>query len=186
MSAHRALDAARAAGMQVHVDGKDLTILVTGEPVPDVIDMLRRHKLSIVALLQQDLRQKRLLHLVQPWDADDWRAYFEERAAIVEFDGGVPRAEAEARAFDGCVAEWLLRNPIHSPPDQCLECGMAARADNPLLAIGVVGAGEAWLHCDCVRSWHSARMTAAVTALNAMNITAPARGGDTTDLPLPT
>ncbi len=148
--------------------------------------MLRRNKHSILALLQQDLRQKRLMHLVQPWDADDWRAYFDERAAIAEFDGGLPRVEAEARAFGCCVAEWLLRNPIHSSPDRCLECEKPAKADDPLLPIGVVGAGEVWLHCDCVPGWHSARKAAAVAALNAMSITAPTGGGDTTDLALPT
>jgi hypothetical protein len=173
VSAYRALDAARAAGMLVQVDGKDLTILVTGEPTPDVIDMLRRNKLSIVALLQQELRQKRLLHLVQPWDADDWRAFFAERTAIAEFDGGLLRAEAEARAFHCCVAEWLLSNPIDSSPDRCLGCGKAEKTDDPLLAIGVVGAGQAWLHRDCVRAWHSARIAAAITALSAMNIATP-------------
>ena len=92
---------------QVQVDGKDLILSAASEPPPDVIDMLRRHKHSIVALLQQDLRQKRLLHLVQPWDPDDWRAYFDERAAIAEFDGGLPRpkpkrAPSTAASPNGC------------------------------------------------------------------------------------
>jgi hypothetical protein len=180
MSAFRALDAARAAGVEVRLDGKELALSADREPPLDILDMLRRHKLSIVALLQQDLGQKNLLHADQPWGPDDWRAFFDERAAIAEFDGGLPRVEAEVRAFDCCVAEWLLRNPIHSSPDRCLECGKPAKADDPLLAIGVVGAGEAWLHRDCAPAWHSARRAAAVTALNAM-ITSPTGGDASTD-----
>src|SRR5262249_61092321 len=104
------------------------------------------------------------------WSADDWRACFAEPAAIAEFNGHLPRAEAEARAFDCCVAEWLLRNPIDSSPDRCLGCGKSGKTDDPLLAIGVVGAGQAWLHCRCVPAWHSARKAAAVAALSAMHI----------------
>ena len=32
------------------------------------------------------------------WDADDWRVAYEERAAILEYDEGLPRLKAEALA----------------------------------------------------------------------------------------
>lgn len=32
------------------------------------------------------------------WDADDWRMAFEERAAIMEYDGGLSREDAERLA----------------------------------------------------------------------------------------
>lgn len=32
------------------------------------------------------------------WDEQDWQAAFDERAAILEFDAGLPREEAEALA----------------------------------------------------------------------------------------
>ena len=172
MSAHRALDAARSARIDIQLDGNDLILTPAGELATGVIDMLRRHKRSIVSLMQG-----RLLALRQPiqaWDPVDWRAFFDERAGIAEYDGGLSHAEAEARAFDCCVAEWLLRNPIHSSPDRCLECGKSGRTDGPLLAIGVVGSGEAWLHCGCVPAWRAARIGAAVAALSAMNIVVPA------------
>jgi hypothetical protein len=140
MSAFEALDAARAAGIEVRLDGKDLELSASGELATDVIDMLRRHKRSIVSLLQG--RFLALRQPIQAWDAVDWRAFFDERAGIAEYDGGLPRAEAEARAFDCCVAEYLLRNPISSSPDRCLECGKSGRTDDPLLAIGVVGSGR--------------------------------------------
>src|SRR5262245_6223481 len=107
-------------------------------------------------------------------DPVDWRGFFDERAGIAEHDSGLPREEAEARALDCCVAEWLLRTPIGSSPDRCLECGKSARIDELLLAIGVVGARLAWLHRDCVPAWHSTRKAAAVSALSAMNIVVPA------------
>ncbi|RTL96155.1 hypothetical protein EJV44_11290 [Ancylobacter aquaticus] len=34
------------------------------------------------------------------WGGDDWQAAYEERAAILEYDAGMPRAEAEAMARD--------------------------------------------------------------------------------------
>lgn len=34
------------------------------------------------------------------FDADDWRAAFEERAAIMEYDGGLSREDAERLARD--------------------------------------------------------------------------------------
>jgi hypothetical protein len=34
------------------------------------------------------------------WPDDEWQAAFEERAAILEFDGHLPRTDAEARAAD--------------------------------------------------------------------------------------
>jgi hypothetical protein len=36
------------------------------------------------------------------WSADDWQAFFDERAGITEFDGGLSRAEAEAQALACC------------------------------------------------------------------------------------
>lgn len=32
------------------------------------------------------------------WTSDDYKKYYEERAAIYEFDGGLSREEAERRA----------------------------------------------------------------------------------------
>jgi hypothetical protein len=32
------------------------------------------------------------------WNEEDWRAAFNERAGILEYDGGLPRSEAERQA----------------------------------------------------------------------------------------
>ena len=39
------------------------------------------------------------------WDEEDWQAAFEERAAILEFDQGMPREEAEPLACRQIEAE---------------------------------------------------------------------------------
>ena len=162
MSAFRALDAARAAGVDVRLDGINLAVSAASEPPIDVIDLLRRYKLSIVAVLQP----------IQPWDATDWRAYFDERAAVAEFDHGLPRPEAEARAFEFCVSEWLRQHAVYSVSDRCLRCGDADRRDHPLLPIGIAGAGQAWLHIECSATWSAVRKVEAVAAMGAMGIVA--------------
>ena len=52
MSAYHALDAARAAGIEVQLDGNDLVLSGASAPPTDVLDKLRKYKLSIVALLR--------------------------------------------------------------------------------------------------------------------------------------
>ena len=167
MSAFQALDVARAAGIEVRLDGEQLELSASREPPPEVMDMLRRHKLSIVALLDPD----------RPWGAVEWLAYFDERAGIAEYDGGLPRAEAEKRAYDFCISEWLRRTAVISAPGPCPVCGGADCPNDPLLAIGIMG-GQTWLHLGCVNAWCGTRRAEAVAALDAMGIRCP-EGGPT-------
>ncbi len=37
---------------------------------------------------------------IAEWDADDWRAFLEERAAVAEQYGGLERGDAERQAFE--------------------------------------------------------------------------------------
>lgn len=164
MSAAEALKAARAAGIQLDTDGDDLVLEASAPPPPDVIGLLSRHKAGIVALLRPGR---------DGWSAEDWQVFFDERAGIVEFDGGLPRAEAEAQAFACCIVEWLNRNPERSPAGRCLGCGDREHAHDPLLPYGVETAGHAWLHSRCWPAWYEARKAKAVAALAAMGITAP-------------
>jgi hypothetical protein len=115
MSAVEALKAARAAGFHLGIDGDDLVLEAPAPPPPAVIDLLSRHKAEVVALLLRPAEDG--------WSAEDWQIFFDERAGIVEFDGGLPRAEAEAQAFACCVVEWLNHNPERSPAGRCLDCG---------------------------------------------------------------
>jgi hypothetical protein len=91
----------------------------------------------------------------EAWSAEDWQVFFDERAGIAEFDGGLSRAQAEARAFACCAVEWLNRNPVRLPPGRCLDCGGGDHAHDPVLPFDV-------------------EITEAVAALEAMGIAAPA------------
>ena len=72
MSAAEALMAARAAGVRLGLDGKNLTLEAAGAPPPAVLDLLSRHKAGIVALLRP---------ANDGWSAEDWLAFF-DRAVV--------------------------------------------------------------------------------------------------------
>jgi hypothetical protein len=165
MSAAEALRAARATGVNIMVDGNDLVLTAPSEPPAAVLGLLSQHKAAIVGLLRR---------MSRVWSAEDWQAFFDERAGIAEFDGGLPRAQAEAQAFDHCVDEWLSRNPVRSPPERCLGCGGEDHHHDPLLPFGIETTGHAWLHFGCWPPWHAARKSEAVVALTGMGIPAAA------------
>jgi hypothetical protein len=164
MRAVEALKAARAAGVEVAIDGDDLALKAASAPPAAVLNALSHHKVEIIALLRP---------AEDGWSAEDWQVFFDERAGIVEFDDGLPRAQAEARAFACSVVEWLNRNPGRSPAGRCLGCGDREHAHDPLLPYGVEPAGQVWLHSRCWPAWYGARKAKAVSALAAVGISAP-------------
>jgi hypothetical protein len=116
MSALQVVAAARNAGIDIATDGGDLVLEALAPPPDDLLEALRRHKTAIVELLQPR---------ADGWSAEDWQAFFNERAAIAEFDGGLSRNTAEAQAFAECVAAWLIRICAISattPPPQLRSC----------------------------------------------------------------
>ena len=161
MSAFQALKAARDAGVRISIDGDALTLDADAAPPAAVLDLLSRHKAGIVALLRIGS---------DGWSGKDWRALFDERVGIAEFDGGLPRALAEARAFACCVAEWLNRNPVRSPHGRCLVCGEAEHPHDALLPFGTEPTGHAWLHSRCWPAWRASRRVEAVAALSTFGI----------------
>jgi hypothetical protein len=102
MSVAQALSAARAVGIHLEVDGDDLLLEAPAPPPSAILEVLSQHKAEIVAVLRPGL---------DGWSADDWQAFFDERAGIMEFDGRLSRTEAEAQALACCIVEWLNRNP---------------------------------------------------------------------------
>jgi hypothetical protein len=161
MSAVEALEAAYAAGVELALDGDDIVLKAASAPPVAVLNALSLHKAEIVALLRPGQGG---------WSAEDWQAFFDERAGIIEFDGGLPRTGAEAEAFDCCIVEWLNRNPARSPPGRCLGCGEAEHPHDPLLPFGTES-GHAWLHSRCWPAWHASRQAEAVAALAKHRIT---------------
>jgi hypothetical protein len=159
MSAFQALKAARDAGIRIVIDGDALTLDADAAPPAAVLNLLSRHKAGVVALLRTGSNG---------WSGEDWRALFDERAGIAEFDGGLPRASAEARAFACCVAEWFNRNPVRSPPGRCLGCGADDHSHDKLLPFEQTG--HAWLHSRCWPAWRESLNVEAVAALSAFGI----------------
>jgi hypothetical protein len=96
------LRAAVAAGVNVMVDGSDLALDAVIEPPAAIIDALRRHKVEIIALLTAaEAPPNRQVTESVPTSANgadrddtDWQ----ERAAVMEYDGDIPRRRAEAQA----------------------------------------------------------------------------------------
>ena len=160
MSAAEALRAAHAAGVTVIFDGEGLLLEANAEPPQAVLDMLVRHKLTLLALLRPGRGD---------WTADDWRARFDERAGFLEYDGGLLRVQAEVQAFEQCIVEWLNANPSFSPAGRCAWCG---KAETPSAMVLPFGTGEhhTWLHADCWPCWHQTRRDEAVLALRGMGI----------------
>ena len=163
MSATKVLEAARAASVIVGINDNDLMLRAPARPASAVLDALSRYKAEIVALIRlEPLR----------WSADDWRAFFDERAGIIEFDGGLPRAEAEVEALACCIVEWLNQNPARSTPSHCLGCGGESWPGNQLLPFGIETHGHVWLHGACWPAWYGARQADAVAALSSIGIPA--------------
>lgn len=94
MTAAEVLRLARAAGISVGIDGDSLVLEAALPPPPAVLDALSQHKPIILALLRSTSGG---------WSAEDWHVYFEERAGIIEHDGGLSHAQSERRAFGDCV-----------------------------------------------------------------------------------
>jgi hypothetical protein len=138
---------------------------ISARGVQSAIDRLlpaiRRSKAAIVLLLRPS---------ADGWSAEDWQVFFDERAGVAEFDGGLPRPRAEASAYTCCVAEWLNRNPAYSPAGNCFGCGGTEHSYDPLQPFGIGSAGQVWLHSRCQPAWYAGRKAEAVGALAAMGI----------------
>jgi hypothetical protein len=109
---------------------------------------------------------------LKPWDAADYRALFDERAAILELDGGLARSLAEARATEHCVVEWLNRNPAASPAGHCAWCQTPEAEGAAVVPFGV-GERHTWLHPHCWPAWHRRRRADALAALRSFGFPVP-------------
>lgn len=128
-----------------------------GTMTPDLLARVRECKPALLALLTRPQ--------AAPWDNEDWRAFFDEKAGVIEHDGQEPRPEAETRAFECAVVEWLNRNPAPSAAGWCAGCGKPEATGAVVVAFGGEGSGHAWLHPSCWPAWHTRRRGEAVMAL---------------------
>ena len=107
------------------------------------------------------------------WDVEDWLGFFDERAGFAELDGKLSRADAEARAYECCVAQWMnIHTPEPTEPEHgCASCGGSLPGNDalPFLTRG----GHCWLHSRCHRPWMQQQRDAAVVALVGLGVTPP-------------
>src|SRR5262249_18853038 len=161
MSAAEALKAARAVGIQLEVDGDDLVLEASAPPPSAILGVLSEHKAEIVGVRRPGR---------DGWSAEDWQVFFDERAGIIEFDGGLSRTEAEAQALACCIVEWLNRNPTPSAPGRCAWCGQAESRDAVVFACGTEPGTHIWLHAECWPAWQEVRRSQATEALMRMGV----------------
>ena len=66
-------------------------------------------------------------------DAEDWRAFFTERSAVLEHDGGLSREKADRLAYESCVSAmtWVMTSDY--PDDRCSACGSHLGASRGLV-----------------------------------------------------
>ena len=120
---------------------------------------LRDHKADLIAALGNIEHRGHRAHWVD--EADHRRTYFEERAAIREYDGGLSRPDAEAGALQDAIAHWLERNPLLPgvPEDGCIHCAGALSVDYRVAVLA--GPEHAWLHPTCMQEMNQARLALA-------------------------
>ena len=164
MSAIEAIRIARENGVHIGIEGVDLILDAEREPAPGVLEAIRHHKAGIVDLLTAADGDR---------TAEDWRAFFDERAGILEYDHGLSRRAAERRAFDFTVVEWMNQRPEPSDPGHCAWCGTAETSDARVVPYGTNPASHAWLHPGCWQPWHDERRRSARSALAAFGIDKP-------------
>ena len=130
---------ARDAGLRLEVAGNALKITGPKEAEP-FVRLLAKHKAQVLeALTNSGLRELRELRKIAPEnpqgdlppsvEEEARRDRLEERAAILEFDEGLPRAEAEATARREMVAS------VHDDPQAKHDTGPYASALAALRAL---------------------------------------------------
>ena len=93
--AEKLLHDLETAGGHIAADGGRLELSAPAPPADYLINGLRQHKTEVMRLISGPPDQIP----VAIWNAEDWKEFFDERAAIAEFDGRLSRPEAEQRAL---------------------------------------------------------------------------------------
>jgi len=158
MSAVLVLKTARAAGLTFHIEGEHLVVEARSAPPPEVIEAVSLHKAEIVNLLRRN---------AAGWSPEDWHALFDERAAVLEYDGGLGRLDAELWAFEDCVDHWLATHPPVANGDGCcLCCGTPISSmEQSIVMVPCAQAHTRRLHVGCAPRWKNVRRWDARTAL---------------------
>lgn len=115
MDALSLLRKAREAGLTVSTRGTKLVVRGPRRAEP-VARLLLKHKPVVMAALGHPGPER------VGWGAADWRGFYAERAAIREYDGQRPRAEAERLAWGELLVAWHRTHGVRPPTWQCAGC----------------------------------------------------------------
>ncbi len=154
----------RCKDIKVEVDGFDLILYGPADELNDTfLERLRAAKSQLLSSLSGRAPSSE-------WNRDDWRAYFEERTAIREYDGGLRRPEAQLLAYDDTVEHWLC---LHPPPlhalQACVHCGQPEGSAGYLLSLLASGRHVS-VHEQCWEPWSKNRKAQAAAALRRRGI----------------
>ena len=114
MTAHATMARLKVAGVALRIDGGNLRCAPADKLTPELLADIRANKPELMALLSGQAEQKIDLPIT-PYLQPDLDA-FEERAAVVQYDGGVTRTEAEAAAAREMVPAASTSERMPAPP----------------------------------------------------------------------
>jgi hypothetical protein len=134
MNAAEVLAVARAASLCLAVDGAELVLEACGPPPPAVLDLVRAHKAEIIAAISAANAMLPPSPASQKIDdaVVDWRDWYEERAAIRQFDGGYSREEAGRLAKGEAEDRWHRAHGERTPRNLCAGCRRPIGSAEPL------------------------------------------------------
>ena len=157
MSATSIIKDIRSSGGEIALADDGIKLKVPASLRDKAIIEIKGHKEAIRCALKDEIGD--------PWDNDDWCAFFDERAGIAEFDGRQTRAEAEVVALECCIFEWLTRNPHSSDAGRCAWCKELDQDGHNVVPFGTEEHRYTWLHSKCWNDWHQDRQKIARRAL---------------------
>ncbi len=172
MSARALLLDLTRQGVVLEVRGGRLVVEGPSQPLTDTcVERLRALKGELIRILD--------LSGTARWDADDYQAFFDERAGVLEFEAGLACVEAERRAFSEIAQQWLSQNPAPAtfPRGGCVHCLDDDQRGNPLLPVLAAG-GHTFLHDRCLDAWRTFRREQAETALRQLGVGQAAKQPD--------
>ncbi len=164
MNAHDLLHELRWRDISVEVDGPNLVLEGPTDELNDaLLERLRAAKSDLLTTLSAEAS-------TLGWDRDDWRAYFEERSAIREYDGGISSIAAQLLAYGDTVQHWLRLNPPSVDAWQiCVHCGQPEGPAGALLSL-LSGGRHVSVHERCWEPWSRYQEARAEEALRRCGI----------------
>jgi hypothetical protein len=167
MSAAQALAAVRAGGISLAVDGADLILEGSNSPSPAVLDLVRLHKAEIIAAITATPPTNQETGAVV-----DCRDFYEERAAIRQYDAHYSRAEAEALAWGEMQNRWHAEHGERVSRDLCAGCRRPIGTEK---ALDLIDGNRVHLgsNTDCLIRHGERWRAAAARALMALGLRPP-------------